>query len=265
MNNDKAKEEVASLVKDLVGNRTIKKTAEDTGVAASYISGMIKGRFVPSVAILKKLADPKANPQNGVTLEELMIAAGFTTNAMDYSCSTEEGSNIGFVAESHTYNAGLANYRMAMKEHKKLHALFAGIIVTSLSKKGIRFALNNKVYMSNMFGDLCVDVNECGIKEWGFEYVYLINRRKNYFQKLYQVFGILSTQEPQKDKKISLVVNDSDFYHVFMRYKDKMSFRGELSVILIDEANASIEKEDYISHYNEGDTSMEFYITKQKE
>ena len=265
MNNDKAKEEVASLVKDLVGNRTIKKTAEDTGVAASYISGMIKGRFVPSVAILKKLADPKANPQNGVTLEELMIAAGFTTNAMTYSYSTEEGSDIGFVAESCTYNTELTNYRMTMKEQKKQHALFAGTIVMSLSKKGIGFSISGKPIVNYGIGDLCIDVNERGIKEWVFEYVYLINRKKNYLQKLYHTFGVLSSQEPQKDKKISLVVNDADLYQVFMRYKDKMSFRGELSVILIDEANASIEKEDYISHYNEGDTSMEFYITKQNE
>ena len=93
----------------------------------------------------------------------------------------------------------------------------------------------------------------------------MINRKKSYLLKLYQTFGVLSSQEPKKDKKFSLVVSDSDLYHVFMRFKEKMAFRGELSVILIDETKVSIEKEEYISHYNENDASSELYIVKEND
>ena len=69
--------ELSRLVKELVGDRNIRKASEDTGVANSYISGIMNGKFKPSIKILQKLADPKANPQNGVTFEDLMVAAGY--------------------------------------------------------------------------------------------------------------------------------------------------------------------------------------------
>ena len=41
INNDKYIENTSTLVKNLVGERSIRKTSEDTGVATSYISGII--------------------------------------------------------------------------------------------------------------------------------------------------------------------------------------------------------------------------------
>ena len=51
--------------------------AEDSGVAASYITAIINGKYLPSAEILRKLSVPYARPQNGITLEDLMIAAGY--------------------------------------------------------------------------------------------------------------------------------------------------------------------------------------------
>ena len=55
------------------GDRSIRRMAEDTGVAASYIVGIIKGEYVPSLQILKKLVAPQSKPRNRVTLFELIM------------------------------------------------------------------------------------------------------------------------------------------------------------------------------------------------
>ena len=63
-------EEALSAVQ---GERTIRKMAEDTGITASYISGMKKGKFTPSLQILKKMVASKSKPRGGVTLFELIM------------------------------------------------------------------------------------------------------------------------------------------------------------------------------------------------
>ena len=65
------------LIKKLIGDRSFRQTSIDSGVANSYISGIINGKYKPSIKILQKLTAPEANPQNGVTLEDLMVAAGY--------------------------------------------------------------------------------------------------------------------------------------------------------------------------------------------
>lgn len=43
------------LVARMKGNRSIRQMAIDTDVAASYISGILKGNYTPSITILYKL------------------------------------------------------------------------------------------------------------------------------------------------------------------------------------------------------------------
>lgn len=71
------KTELVTLIKQLVGDRSIRKTGQDSGVTASYITGILKQKYMPSAEILRKLTDPKAKPQNGITLRKLMVAAGY--------------------------------------------------------------------------------------------------------------------------------------------------------------------------------------------
>lgn len=62
------------MIEKLIGDRSIRETSRDTDVAASYISGILKGNYMPSAEILSKLS---VNAQNGITKEKLMIAAGY--------------------------------------------------------------------------------------------------------------------------------------------------------------------------------------------
>ena len=46
--------------------------AKDTGVAASYITGILKGKYYPTLKILKRITSPKGKPQGNVTILDLI-------------------------------------------------------------------------------------------------------------------------------------------------------------------------------------------------
>lgn len=53
------------------GDRSIRQFARDSGVSASYITGLLKGQFVPTLKILSKLSKVA---QNGITYEQLVMS-----------------------------------------------------------------------------------------------------------------------------------------------------------------------------------------------
>jgi len=67
--------ELIRLLKIAKGDRSLNRFAEETGVDAGHLSRVMRGIMInpPSPDTLKKIAD---NAHNGVTYEELMIAAG---------------------------------------------------------------------------------------------------------------------------------------------------------------------------------------------
>lgn len=65
---------IASAVNEIKGDRSIREMSEYTGIAASYISGMLKGQYcAPSLEIMCKITDPSSNPQGNVTPLELFM------------------------------------------------------------------------------------------------------------------------------------------------------------------------------------------------
>ena len=62
----------ANAVYELKGDRSIRQMARDTGVAASYITGILKGRYYPTLKILKRITSPKGKPQGNVTILDLI-------------------------------------------------------------------------------------------------------------------------------------------------------------------------------------------------
>jgi len=78
-------EKVSELIKKLVGERSVRKTGEDSGVSASYIIGVINKRYLPSADVLRRLTCESAKPRNGITLEQLMVAAGYQEKVTEIS------------------------------------------------------------------------------------------------------------------------------------------------------------------------------------
>lgn len=74
----------------LIGDRSYAEVERASGIASGTISKIIKQERYPSSVIIEKLATLKANPQNGITYDIMMAAAGYAI-ANDYSIITPAG------------------------------------------------------------------------------------------------------------------------------------------------------------------------------
>ena len=66
-------DELVVLIDRIKGDRSIRQMSRDTGVTASYISEMLKGRFTPSITTLSRLL--YLSQDRNVTLDMLISAA----------------------------------------------------------------------------------------------------------------------------------------------------------------------------------------------
>lgn len=275
------KKNVAYLVKQLRGDRTVRRLAEDSGVAASYIVGLEKGdKYIPSPEIIKKLTRSEAKPQNGIMQEDLMIAAGYLS---DYVFKNSQESIVDYVYEKDTnistssrlmtYTAELTTENQEQErverikaqrlEQDKFCAISTAIIYKALAEKGIIVA--NVVGADMIRGfkpDLTVKLSDKSIKNWWFCIPLARpdsahNTYRGWARHLLMNFIFI---QPDADRKISIVTDKENAYDELAEYRDKLSYRGDLSVILIDAEKITVVKEIYLSHYRDNNNISELYI-----
>ena len=277
------KRKLAMIVKELIGNRSIRRTAEDSGVAASYITGILKERYIPSAEILRKLAMPEARPQNAVTLEDLMVAAGYQNDYVEEAFKdavfdeiedVESGKTIDIepnmevlsrIAKHAEEYGGASSHRerhkMRMQEMSKFKSLATGIVYKALTEKGIHFSnAYDVVGIRGFKPDMSIHVPMQPILEWWFEYKSIGAEGRGGLFNLKHFLGQFMFIEPKLDRKISVVINNRDVFDALCGYKDKLAYRGDLSIILIDEGTFSVVQEEYLAHYNLDKKDPEFYI-----
>lgn len=253
---------VALLVKELIGNRSIRRTAEDSGVAASYISGILNEKYLPSAEILNRLTAISAKPQNAISLQALMIAAGYQEQYF------EDGTS--FIPSTDSKNTIEVSYKEvqrqkinSLNEQKRFENISTGIILKSLANKGIEFSMINRERSINGFRpDLQVTLLNNSIKNWIFEFKFFNNEgwEINHDLQVRRILGNFIFLSLESQSKVSLVINDIDYFDYIVGFKNKLSFRGNLSVILIDENTYSIKKEEYLSHWNLNDNDSDIFL-----
>ena len=59
----------------------------------------------------------------------------------------------------------------------------------------------------------------------------------------------LTFVKPSKERKVTIVTNFPKAFDYMLSYKGKLSYNGELSIILVDVKRAALHREEYISHY----------------
>ncbi len=269
------KARIAKVVNELKGERSIRRMAEDTDVAASYLTGILKERYLPSAEILSKLAAEDANPQNGITLEDLMIAAGYQTKyQMDYILDiADKKITVEFdTKEQHAEDSDkrLQAYYDALKQSRKEYEKYM-----KFAKGAILMALNEKHIVSSPVDsenigirgykpDMSIYVSKQPILEWWFDFKYInkedCDKVKNF--SVVDYLGKYMFLDKRLERKITYVVNDEILFSKLEAYKNHLSYRGDLSIMLIDDEEFSIRREVYLSYYRENDYSSEFTITK---
>lgn len=70
-------ERIIPVMQLLIGNRKVYEVERAARIGNGIIGKIMRGERFPSSLTIKKLTCPEAKPQNGVTYEKLMIAAGY--------------------------------------------------------------------------------------------------------------------------------------------------------------------------------------------
>jgi hypothetical protein len=65
------------------------------------------------------------------------------------------------------------------------------------------------------------------------------------------LFSRFSTASSDPKRKASIVVDDEELFNELCKFKNQNSYRGNMSVILIDVDNVIVRKEEYLAFYNQ--------------
>lgn len=153
------------------------------------------------------------------------------------------------------------------KKQKRFRAAALGIIITSLAKQGIACKVEDvtKLDLVSARPDECLTLSGLPISSWWFSFwakdKELDERALVFKEDRAQV--MLSRYTPisaDPERKVSIVVDDAEMYEELAKYKGQTSYRGEMSIILVDQSGFEVIKEEYVAHYNEADTTRELLV-----
>ena len=66
--------------------------------------------------------------------------------------------------------------------------------------------------------------------------------------------------KPRKDRIVLVVTNHPSAYEDLCACKDRLSYQGELSVLLFDLERATLLKDEYLSHYGSETAVSEIHL-----
>ena len=278
---------VVEMLTQAKGERSFREYAIDAKVSPANLYRIRKGDYKPSPQMLKTLTSENAAPRGNITFEDLMIAAGYQDkNSLEIARqdmieseyeSQRENKSIRDLEESDEEREERMRRREErLAKRRAFQMASVGMIYTSLAKKGIEFKQADAAQIEvevdrRIRPDIIISVDQDKTKEWWFEVAYIepsrlgnnegIRRGRFYFERYkHLVFAKLMFMEPDEKRKISIVVNNEDFYEELAKYQNKTAYRGELSVIFIDPDDFTRIEETYISHYDVEGIDREFYI-----
>ena len=150
------------------------------------------------------------------------------------------------------------NKLLALQEERlnQFRATALGIIATAAAEKGISFQ-QMPVQRLETTGDkpeACAKLFEHNLSEWWFLFWTKVPQlEENAFMtardRASMLMGRLVTMEPDPKRKTSIVVDDRELAGELKKMYGSNSYRGNLTVVLIDRKDVRISNEDVISLY----------------
>ena len=276
---------VGELVRQAKGeDRSLREYARDSGVDAAIISKIINGNYIPKKpGIYEALTSLQAAPRGGVSLQQLLEAAG---TSVEYRSGMAAGISVGVFASlsevpsstliktlkargiaidgggtaeiSNMKPEDIQRAQRLKSEKQRFEATANGIILGCLGKKGLAFQIvqTDGREIDKIHFDTYIRLMNHEISEYLIQYAFISEEEagslplvKNTVRGLVEE---LIFMKPSETRKVSIVTNHPDAFEDLCTYKDRLSFNGELSVILFDLDNARLLKETYLSHYISG-------------
>lgn len=264
MNKDNAST-LASYVSDLKGNRTLRQMSKDCGVAMSYIGSIIRGEHIPSLDVMRKLTNPASNPQNGVTIEDLLEAVGVngysSQEELFWEKDKDDGENtVSLSAQEVSYDKSeIVQYTERDWRLDQIRT----ILYECLLRKGIGFELGderppyinvNDISSSRRRSKFTLHIREKeAVNEWVF---YSLIFQKTKYQKgspsiifRQMIAPALMMQCEEKKRVTTIALDDEENFEKLLKYKGKLSYRGNLSIVLVDVNWRQVVREEFLSLY----------------
>ena len=277
------------LVKIAKGaDRTIKDYAKASGVDAAVISKIMAGKYVPKkTKVYEALTTTAAAPRGGVTAAQLIKAA---KSSKSYEEGRIDGLKtlskvlgaIGNVPVSslskNPYVAGASllaltgefatealiskRSKASEKEDKSLNevhrfsAIANGIIYGRLGQMGVSFIPSSKeeLGISENSIDSYIKIQNPDVEEYVLRYLFLNESdcKTDFIMETAtrRIIEELIFLKPNPKRKISIVTNCKEGFETLMKYEEKLSYRGNLSAVLIDIESIKLADEKYLSLYD---------------
>ena len=286
----KMKEEnqtLQNLISKVKGTRTLKQFSKDTGVSLSMLSRYINGRgSKPSPRTLMKLASPGTNPQNGVTCDDLLIAADYQSigtvlrleqmeeeKAWDSMMTPIRAVSVpdivvcNDIGKENIVVEKMSKHELESKRKDRLHAyqellsqkeaIIKSIILDNdaLYNQGWRKISRNEIpsYLGRGRHSQLVFRNiENQKKLWIVEvkcevYDKVVSKDYLYRRVFMQQMGFYAGLPMDENRKVTVVTESEGLFAKFVEHED-CSYRGDFSLMLMDLEKYQIVDERYIAH-----------------
>lgn len=264
---NRRKKAIAELIEKAKGeDRSYAEYSKASGVSTASFTRIKKGDYLPSPKTIKSLTSEAADPQGGVTYDEMMRVAGYVT---EESVSPIELAALGEdeVANKRDLERGSIQLRRLYTYQKSLYEKDASsIIYTLLVEKGIMFRKKDDLEVNEFHGrtyrpNLEIEIMNQKIRDWWFVFMMFPTERPHpSTHLLFQAMGYALKMRFNADTKLTYVVNSKQTFQFFQRYDHGLAFKGELSIILYDIDKKEFIDELYLSNYYEEDRCRELYL-----
>lgn len=269
-------EKVVELILRAMAGRSCREYARAAGISPAGLNKILNKKNLPTPATIKKLMSKAANPQGGVTLEDVMVAAGYIEATDEQKIEEAVNSKVDLIIEESSKNGKQSDRDIRYRDRVVRNTSYREMgrqyeeyvkekIVTNLVKKGIRFTYDGEVDRRNGIRrtpfDLQIGIDEkgLGIDRWYFRCIYAPDMFYPYIHRMYDLLGAIVFHPVEPGSKISIVINDRRSFEKLRDRERALLYRGELSVIYISPEDDTI-LELYLANYNENDTSKELYL-----
>ena len=276
---------LGELVKKAKGDdRTAKQYAEDSLVDAAVISKMILGKYVPQrQKIYKDLTSDDAAPRGGVTFEQMWDAAQnakpkkMATDTLEVVRAILHGIPLAVLgsetkaailqeekefktSRKKACNESKFGIRIVVDEEtpKREMATALGILYGHMAQRGIQFFPKGRFeggQPENVF-DTCMEIRNKQIEEYVFSYLYLSEQDREFDLVIDNACRRIIERwlyvKPDSRRKVSIIVLDEEEYNYLLQFKGRLSYKGDLSIILLDAKKVCVTREDYLAHFYEG-------------
>ena len=232
-------EEIKKLIDRARGTRTMRDYAAQCGMSQTAMSLIATGKRKINMNQILMLTSNEAKPLGGVTAELLAEAAGF----ISLSASHMEDAVFANVTSEDAPIADRFNHQ------RELEIITQGVIQQLFIDKNIKSSAIS-VISDYYHPTVAYEIGDG--KEWWFEMNTFVGHDEKMAEaKIQQILSKILLVKPDSSRKLSIVMDIEDYFDDFIKYAGNLAYKGDLSIAYLNREKMRIEKEMYLSYFDD--------------